>query len=137
MDRPVVDALTAMTIAAEEADIVDMVEAATMTAIVVLHDMTTVSDARMAAAMIMLPEASIVMLPGAATTVIQAAVTTTVVEASLMVGMGDAPEDMAMHQETLAIPTAEVETKTSALTIGTPVVDCGPLIHSGAERSAK
>lgn len=60
-----------------------------------------------------------------------------VVGANLMVEMVGALEAMVILQETHVSRTVEVETKTSALTIGTLVVDCGPLIYSGAERSAK
>lgn len=125
-------------IVAVEVVIVDTVEDATKIATVAHPDTMTVSVVHMDVVMIMDLVASTAM-PQEAVTIATAAavVTTTAVEMSPTAAMVDALGVMAKLQESLVSLTVEVETKTTALTIGTPVVDCGPLIYPGAERSAK
>ena len=137
--RVVVDSI-ATTIDVAEAT-VDTAADGTTILTVVLPDMTTVSVALMDVVTTMALVVSIAMHPGVVMTVTAAEVTITAVAASITVGMVGVLAiqlPMAMRlQETPGTHTAEVETKTTVLTIGTPVDDCGPLIYSGAERSAK
>lgn len=121
-----------------EVVIVDTVEDATKIATVAHPATMTVSVAHMGVVTTMDLVASTAMPQEAVTIAIAAAVATTIVaETSPMVAMVGALGAMAMLQESLVTLTVEVETKTTALTIGTPVVNCGPLIYLGAERSAK
>ena len=138
MDHLVVAVTTVSTIAVVEPGTVVGTAADAMTTATVVPLVTMIVNVvPMGAVMITHHEALIVTLLGVVMIAIPAVATIIVVGASLMVEMGAARGATAIHQETLASPMVEVETKTSALTIGTPVVDCGPLIHSGAERSAK
>lgn len=121
-----------------EVVIVDTVEDATKIATVAHPDTMTVSDVHMGVVMTMDLVASTAMPQEAVTIATAAAVATTIVAGmNPTVAMVGALGVMAMLQESLVTLTVEVETKTTALTIGTPVVNCGPLIYPGAERSAK
>lgn len=120
-----------------EVAIVATAEDAMKTATVAHPATMTVSVVRMDVVTIMDPAGSIAMLQEAVTTATAAAATTIAAEMSPTVVIVDALVATAILQESPAIHTVEVETMTTALTIGTPVVDCGPLIYSGAERSAK
>lgn len=122
---------------AGEADIVDMAVVATRTATAAPPAMMIVSVAHMGVAMTMDLVASTAMPRVVATTAIAAAAMTIVAGTTLTAVIVGARGAIAMLQETPANLMVEVETKTTALTIGTPVVDCGPLIYPGAERSAK
>ena len=118
---------------------VGMAAAVTMTAIVDLHDTMIVSVARTAVVMTMALEASIGMHQVGATIVTAAAAVMTTVVAmtpTLVETVGALMLRTAMlPQERLGIRTVEVETKTTVLTIGTPVdklrsanpLRCGPL----------
>jgi len=133
----VVADLIVLMIVVEVVAIVDMVVDDTMTATAALHAMTTVSVVHMDVVTTMGLVASTVM-PQAAGTIATAAVAMiTAVAAIHIVEMVDALEATGMLHGTHASLTVEVETKTTALTIGTPVVKSGPLIYSGAERSTK
>jgi len=121
-----------------EVAIVDTVADATKTATVAPPATMTVSVVHTGVVTIMDLVASTAMPQEAVTIATAAAVPTTIVAVmSPMAAMVDAPGVMVMPQESLVSLTVEVETMTTALTIGTPIVDCGPLIYPGAERSAK
>lgn len=121
-----------------EVVIVDTVGDATKTATVAHPDTMIASVVHMDVVTTMDLVASTDM-PQEAVTIATAAavVTTTVAETSPTAAIVDALGVIAMLQESLGSLTVEVETKITALMIGTPVVDCGPLIYPGAERSAK
>ena len=125
----------------EAADIVVMVEAAMTTAIVDPPAMMIVNVAHMVVVMTMALVALIVTHRVVAMIVTVDEAMTTVEAANTIAGMVGV---LAMQlvtamglQEIRETHTAEVETKTTVLTIGTPVDDCGPLIYLDAERSAK
>ena len=109
-----------------------------MTATVDLPATTIVSDAHMGVVMITDLVVSTAMPQAAAMIATAAVATNTEAEETPTAVIVDVLVVMAMPlQGTHVNPMAEVETKTTALTIGTPVVNCGPLIYSGAERSVK
>ena len=131
--------IASMTVGAVVGATVGMAVAVTMTAIVDLHDTMIVSVARMAAAMIMALEVSIGMHQVGVTIVTAAAamMTTVVAVTPTVAETVDALmlRTAMLPQERLGTRTVEVETKTTVLTIGTPVdklrpanpLRCGPL----------
>ena len=155
MVHPAVAAsIASMIVGAVAGGTVGMAVAVTMTAIVDLHDTMIVSVARMAVATTMALEASIGMHQVGATIVTAAAAvmtTVVVVIPTLVETVGALMLRTAMPpQERFGTRTVEVETKTTVLTIGTPVdklrsanpLRCGPLcqimrsnLSSGSEGS--
>lgn len=117
--------IASMIVAVVVVGTVDMAVAVTMTAIVDLLDTMIVSVARMDVVMTMVPEASTGMHQAGATIVTAAAgVTTTVVAVTpMLVEMVGAHmlRTAMLPRERLGTRTVEVETKTTVLTIGTPV----------------
>jgi hypothetical protein len=136
--RRVVAASIDLMIVVVEVVIVDTVGDATKTVTVAHPDTMTVSVVHMDVATTMDLVASTAMPQEAVTIAIAAAVATNIVVGmNPTAAMVDDLGVMAMLQGSLVSLTVEVETRITALTIGTPVVDCGPLIYPGAERSAK
>ena len=114
------------------------VVADTMIAIVALLATMTVSVVLMGVVMIMDLVELIDMLQAAATIATAAVATNTAEGATPTAEMVDVlGATLVILQEIRVSLTVEVETKNTALTIGTPVVNFGPLIYSGAERSGR
>ena len=124
-------------IVVEEVGLVDMAAvAAMMTTTVDLLAMRTASVAHMDVVMTMDLEALIGMPQVVVMIVIAVVVMNIVVEVTPTVGTVDdleATAAMQRQEKPASLTVVETETKNIALRIGTPAVECGPLIYIGAE----